>query len=300
MKSRLPKKSWDRCVVSPCSQLALSSNTIENVESVSMVLISLSTPHNITDGIGCSTIRVNNTANFLAFLEELRQNPVGANLTLSAAVGLAPFFDATRNPATDVTKFAKVLDHITVMNYDAWGPLFSTVGPNAPLNHTYASSTNQESSAVSAVKAWTDTGSPTHSIRPSLWRLHVRHETLAAYPAFNALNQPLGDAWYDDGGVDVCGVYEGPGGTFDFWGLIDGGFLTERGTPAEGIYYRYDECSQTSYVYNQTSHVMISLDNTWSFAAKGKYIKKTGLRGFAMWEAGGDMLIDSIIKAVGR
>ncbi|KAG0700913.1 hypothetical protein DFH29DRAFT_1053605 [Suillus ampliporus] len=98
----------------------------------------------------------------------------------------------------------------------------------------------------------------------------------------------------------MSGVYEGPGGTFDFWGLIDGGFLTERGTSAEGIYYRYGECSQTSYVYHKILHVMISFDNTRSFAGKGKCIKKTRLRGFAMWEAGGDMLIDSIMKAVGR
>lgn len=42
---------------------------------------------------------------------------------------------------------------------------------------------------------------------------------------------------------------------------------------------------------------MVSFDNAQSFAAKGNYIKETGLRGFAMWEAGGDyndMLLDSI------
>ncbi|KAG0692802.1 glycoside hydrolase family 18 protein, partial [Suillus ampliporus] len=265
-------------------------------------------------GIGCNIISVNDTANFLAFLEELRQNPVGANLTLSAAVGLTPFFDATGNPLADVTGFAKVLDYIAVMNYDVWGPWFSTVGPNAPLNDTCASPANQEGSAVSAVKTWTDAGMPIHrivlgvasyghsfSVSPSD-AFASSTKTLDAFPTFNTSNQLLDDVWDDDGGIDVCGVDEGPGGTFNFWGLIDGGFLTEKGTPAEGIYYRYDECSQTPYVYNKTSQVMISFDNTQSFAAKGEYIKKTGLRGFAMWEAGGDyndMLLDSIIKAVG-
>lgn len=54
------------------------------------------------------------------------------------------------------------------------------------------------------------------------------------------------------------------------------------------------------YVYNETSQVMISFDNAESYAAKGKYVKNAGLRGFAMWEAGGDynnMLLDSIIQA---
>ena len=56
------------------------------------------------------------------------------------------------------------------------------------------------------------------------------------------------------------------------------------------------------YVYNQTSEVMISFDNAQSFSAKGNYIKKTGLKGFSMWEAGGDyydLLLDSLRCAAG-
>ncbi|KAG2338912.1 glycoside hydrolase family 18 protein [Suillus weaverae] len=265
-------------------------------------------------GIGCNTINVNDTANFLAFLQELRHNPVAAKLTLSAAVGLTPFFDATGSPSTDATGFAKVLDYVAVMDYDVWGPWSSTVGPNAPLNDACAAPANQQGSAVSAVKSWTDAGMPVNQIVlgvasyghsfsvPPSNAFMSDAKTLAAYPAFNASNQPLGDAWDNTGSVDVCGVYEGPGGTFNFWGLIDNGFLTKEGTPADGIHYRYDSCSQTPYVYNETSQVMISFDNVQSFAAKGEYIKNTKLRGFSMWEAGGDyhdMLLDSIIDAFG-
>jgi chitinase len=42
---------------------------------------------------------------------------------------------------------------------------------------------------------------------------------------------------------------------------------------------------------------MISYDDAQSFAAKGNFIKNKGLRGFAMWETGGDqnnILINSI------
>lgn len=45
---------------------------------------------------------------------------------------------------------------------------------------------------------------------------------------------------------------------------------------------------------------MISFDNAQSFAVKGEYIKSKGLRGFSMWEAGGDsnnILLDSIRKS---
>lgn len=47
---------------------------------------------------------------------------------------------------------------------------------------------------------------------------------------------------------------------------------------------------------------MISFDNAQSFQAKGEFIKSSKLRGFAMWEAGGDsadILLDSIRSASG-
>ncbi|OJA17532.1 hypothetical protein AZE42_11931 [Rhizopogon vesiculosus] len=267
-----------------------------------------------SQGIGCNIISSNDTSNFLAFLQELRLDPVCAKLTISAAAPLTPFMNASGKPSTDASGFAEAFDYIAVMNYDVWGPWFSTVGPNAPLNDTCAAHANQQGSAVSAVKAWSDAGMPvnkivlgvasygySYSVSPS--DAFVSHtKTLAAYPAFNASNQPLGDAWDNTGGLDVCGVYEAQGGTFNFWGLVDGGFLTEKGVPVGDIYYRYDDCSQTPYVYNETSQVMISFDNAQSFTAKGKYIKEAGLRGFALWETGGDysnILLDAINEAVG-
>ncbi|KAG0700916.1 hypothetical protein DFH29DRAFT_1000716 [Suillus ampliporus] len=161
------------------------------------------------------------------------------------------------------------------MNHDVWGPWFSTVEPNAAFNDICASPANQEGSAVSAVKAWTDAGRPIHRIVLGI-ASYGHSFSVPPSDAFASGTKTLAD---DDCDIDVCGVYKGPGGTFNFWGLIDGGFLTENATPAEGIYYRYDECSQTPYVYNEISQFMISFDNTRSFATKGEYIKKTGLRG---------------------
>ncbi|KAJ8583637.1 glycoside hydrolase family 18 protein [Rhizopogon salebrosus TDB-379] len=266
-------------------------------------------------GIGCNTISPNDTSNFLAFLQELRLDAIGVKLTISAAVGLTPFMDASGSPSTDVSGFAEVFDYVALMNYDVWGSWSSSVGPNAPLNDTCATPANQQGSAVFAVEAWSDAGMPVNkivlgvasyghsfSVTPSDAFVSIDTKMLGAYPAFNASNQPLGDAWGNTGGLDVCGVYEGQGGTFNFWGLVDSGFLTEEGAPVGDIYYRYDDCSQTSYVYNETSKVMISFDNAQSFTAKGQYIKETGLHGFAMWEAGGDyndILLDAISKAVG-
>ena len=144
------------------------------------------------------------------------------------------------------------------MNYDIWGSWSSAVGPNAPLNDTCAPPADQDGSAVSAVMAWSAAGIPvdqivlgvpsyghSFSVPPSDAFVDGSKTELVPYPMFNASNQPLGDAWDDTGSVDACGVYEGPGGTFELWGLIVGGFLTTEAYPAPGIYYRYDDCSQT-------------------------------------------------------
>jgi chitinase len=54
-------------------------------------------------------------------------------------------------------------------------------------------------------------------------------------------------------------------------------------------------------VYNEDTESLVSYDDVKSFAAKGAFIKSSGLRGFAMWEASGDssnLLLDSIRSAV--
>lgn len=276
-------------------------------------------------GIGCNAISPNDTSNLLAFLQELRQTPVGKKLILSAAVSLTPFAGADGTPSADISGFAKVLDFIEVMDYDVWGSWSTAVGPNAPLNDTCAPSpAGQQGSAVSAVKAWTAAGMPasqivlgvpsyghSFSVAPSdAFGTNSTNTTasqdqtpaLVAYPAFNASNQPVGDAWDGAPAVDVCGILEGQGGVFDFWGLIAGGFLTADGSVAPGIASRFDTCSQTAYVYNETTQVMVSYDSAKTFAAKGTFIKDNNLRGFAMWEAGGDsddILLDAILGTTG-
>lgn len=201
------------------------------------------------------------SSNFVSFLQALRQDPVGKNLILTASASLFPWKDASGNSLTDVSGFAQTLDYVQVMNYDVWGSWSTSVGPNSPLNDTCAPAADQQGSAVSAVAAWTKAGMPTHQIvlGVAAYGHSFRVDSadafdceasddgsiLAANPPFDASNPPTGDAWDDAAGTDQCGNVSGPGGLFDFWGLIQAGFLFENGTVAEGIDYRFDECSQT-------------------------------------------------------
>ncbi|OJT02630.1 Chitinase A1 [Trametes pubescens] len=286
-------------------------------------------------GLECNSVASDDTANFLTFLQELRADPVGKNLVLSAATSITPWVDANATPSKDISGFAKVLDWVAIMNYDIWGSWSTGVGPNAPLNDTCAAPAQQQGSAVSAVKAWSDAGMPMNQIVLGVaaygHSFHVDKataltaNTLNVYPAFVATQQPAGDKWDGPAGSDDgCGVLTTqPGGIMDFWGLIDAKFLNANGTAAPGINYRFDDCSQTvrrpasaiiqagvltmtshcqPFVYNEATQVMVSFDDAHSFASKGDFIKSQNLRGFSMWEAGGDsadILLNSIRTAVG-
>ena len=143
------------------------------------------------------------------------------------------------------------------MNYDVWGPWSNGVGPNAPLNDSCAPTTDQEGSAVSAVKAWSTAGFPAnhiilgvasygHSFRVNQSSALDASSNINLYVPFNKSQQPAGDKWDDTaGGVDECGNPNVVGGIFDFWGLIDAGFLLCDGTVASGIEYTFDNCSRT-------------------------------------------------------
>ncbi|VDB84991.1 unnamed protein product [Peniophora sp. CBMAI 1063] len=259
-------------------------------------------------GIGCNAISPNDTANFLTFLQEFRASEQGSKLFLTAASSLLPWVDENGDPSTNLTAFGDVLDYIAVMNYDIYGSWAETAGPNAPL-YSSCSTQNDQGSAEIGIQAWIDAGIPPqklvlgvpsygHSFSVAKKDALDKKGKLNAYPAFNTTFQPLGDSWDDaNPGPDVCGNPQTAEGVFDFWGLVEGGFLNVLGEPAPGIKYEFDNCSQTPAVYNTTSEVWISYDNARSFLAKGEFIKKLGLRGFAMWEAGGDyndILLNSI------
>jgi len=261
-------------------------------------------------GIGCNQKSSSDSANFLSFLQQLRSTPLGKKITISAAVAIKPFLGPDGNPLSDVSGFASVLNYIEIMNYDVWGSWSSAVGPNSPLADSC--STMQDGSATSAVQAWTAAKFPAnkivlgvasygHSFFVTKSNAITANNQLAAYPPFDASKQPHGDSWDAPAGTDVCGNPTPVGGIFNFWGLVQGGFLTTGGTAAPGMYYRFDSCSQTPYIYNPKTEVMVAYDDARSFAAKGRFIHSSGLKGFAMWTTTGDsnnILLNSIRSAM--
>lgn len=264
-----------------------------------------------TQGIGCNLISPNDTENFLSFLQELRQD-LGSGIILSAATDVKPFPGPSGAPFADIAQFGEVLDYIVIMNYDIKSTPSTGAGPNSPLEDSCAPSDARYGSAQSALEAWTKAGMPrnrivlgspmygrSYRVSPSAAFSDGSKSTLASFPFYDINNEPTGDRWNGDGGLDVCGSYAPPGGTYAFRSLVEDGFLNPDGSVANGISYRYDACSETPYVYNSTSEILITYDNARSFAAKGDFVKANNLGGFAVWEAAGDyknILIDAIIN----
>jgi len=205
---------------------------------------------------------------------------------------------------TDLSGFADVLDHLAIMNYDINGQWTTDgVGPNAPLDDSC--SKVQSGSGIKAVKAWVGTGFPAnkivlgvpaygHSFNVSSSDAVDSSGNLAAFPPF-AKNTATD-------GTDECGNPEAVSDSINFAELISRGYLNEDGTPASGVKSRFDQCSQTPFLYDETKQLMVSYDDPQSFAAKGKFIIENNLLGFALWEVTGDpkgLLIDSLTTAAG-
>lgn len=133
-----------------------------------------------------------------------------------------------------------------IMNYDINGQWSTTgVGPNAPLDD--ACSTVKAGSATSAIAAWTGAKFPAkqlllgvaaygHSftVDPTV---AVVSGALASFPAF------IKNITTD--GVDQCGNPAGADDDLNFVDLVTQGYLTANGTAADGMTYRFDNCSQT-------------------------------------------------------
>ncbi|KAI0944963.1 hypothetical protein AcV7_001623 [Taiwanofungus camphoratus] len=267
-------------------------------------------------GRGCNTESPDDSANFLSFLQALRADPAGQNITVSAAVGLTPFAGMS-----DVSAFAFVLDYIEIMDHDVWGSWSKYVGPNAPLNDSCAQSRYQMGSAVSAVKAWTAAGFPANQI--ALGVASYGHgffvspndafapgstTQLVAYPPLQNTTAPQGDSWDTYSPSAAISVETIP--TVVTRACLTSGDLFRNDFSWETVLSRLaSRIDMTTapkkfvqpYVYDPKTQVMISHDNAQSYAAKGQFIKEAHLRGFALWETGGDyikILLDAITQYV--
>lgn len=114
-------------------------------------------------------------------------------------------------------------------------------------------STLQTGSATKAVDAWVAAGFPVdkivlgvpsygHSFNVTPSNAIDSNGVLADHPSFTPAPS--------SGSVDQCGNVEPVADAITFNDMIIQGYLNTDGTPASGIHYRFDTCSQTVSVFN--------------------------------------------------
>lgn len=153
---------FSAAVASPSSRATFVANIVKMVNTYGVDGIDIDWEYPGTSGNPGNGQSPNDTANFLIFLNLLRQS-LAPDARISACVTQGAFIGADGSPLADVSAFAAVLDNILVMNYDVWGAS-STPGPNAPLSNACPDSNQPNANQASGIAAWTAAGMPADKI----------------------------------------------------------------------------------------------------------------------------------------
>lgn len=247
-------------------------------------------------GAGDNGVSTSDSANFLLFLQVLR-SALPSDAFISAATQVWPFADASGLPMSDVSGFAKVLDWITVMNYDIWGSS-STPGPNAPLSDACGTSTQPLANAYAAVSSWTTAGMPANQILLGI----AAYGYLQMSTATSLVTRRRRSLEHRAATVTVTNA---DGGTTDgqvnFASLISQGALVLDSTGAYvgggGFTREWDSCSSTPWLKSTASGQVVTYDDPQSISLKAQFARQSGLRGTNMWELTGDMSAWSLMSA---
>ncbi|KAJ2059872.1 hypothetical protein GGI17_004145 [Coemansia sp. S146] len=238
---------------------------------------------------------VNDTPNYLAFLQDLRAALTAAfgagQKLITLAVRVQPF-EVNSVPLTDVSAFAKVVDYANLMQYDINGGWNNVTGPNAPLN--FQQGQGLQVSFVSAINDWVGAGFPANQLTAGIGfygRSTIALQDMTKDPANQYQPQsqlvPLGDSedapWYD-----VCAGSTANSGVWQWKHLRDQGVLTSPATAAAPWVRQWDSVSQTPWLFNPSTKQFISYDDPQSLQIKIDYAASKGLAGAMIWSVNMD------------
>ncbi|KAI8139456.1 glycoside hydrolase superfamily [Fennellomyces sp. T-0311] len=255
---------------------------------------------NSPNGVACNENDPEDTANYLKFVQKLREILPEGTL-INAAVSTLPFNDENQTPSTSLDPAWKdALDAFYIMGYDVNGIWNEEAGPNAPLYYENQADGIDTSSADSAVKAWTNAGIPADQLvlgvpfygRVSKALKSVESSNEGLYVEIDQTKQIKGDQ-YDEEGADPC-----PNAVATYSGMYQWRSIVEEGIPrnASGWTSTWDSYSETPYAYKGTN--ILSYDDAHSLREKANYAKKNGLAGVMLWSLEMDDADHTLLNAL--
>ncbi|KAI9314086.1 glycoside hydrolase superfamily [Dichotomocladium elegans] len=262
---------------------------IDQIDNYGIDGIDLDWEYPNRQGAGCNVVNPNDSENFLTLLKELRTAlDAKGSKELTAAVHVRTFVDAKGDNMNDVSAYAAVLDRVNIMTYDINGAWNSTSGPNAPFN--FQPGLGDADSFVSAIDNWIKAGMPAEKVSAGL-AFYGRSATATVdmtntdqYQPQVSGQAPQGDSfdayWQDP----YCA--KDPGGLSGIWrygNLRSQGILTAATKAASPWVRKWDNVTQTPWLFNPTSKVFISYDDPESIAVKVNHAKDKGIGGVMVW-----------------
>ncbi|ORZ03948.1 glycoside hydrolase [Syncephalastrum racemosum] len=259
-------------------------------------------------GAGCNAVDLANDANnYLQLIKEMRQS-FQTNFNTTKEITIAAHvrtFDTPSGNMADVSAFVDVLDRFNIMTYDINGAFNSTSGPNAPLN--FEPGYGDADSFVSGIQNWLKAGVPASKIAPGL-AFYGRSATATVdmtntnqYQPQVQGNPPHGDSydayWQDP----YCS--KDPGGLSGVWrygNLRSQGVLTTPTTAASPWVRRWDNVTQTPWLFNPTNKVFISYDDPQSIALKVQYAQSQNLGGLMVWSVDEDSSNNELLNEAAK
>ncbi|KAF9959767.1 hypothetical protein BGZ72_008798 [Mortierella alpina] len=237
-------------------------------------------------GSACNTFdQAHDSDNFLTLLKELRQAlnalPNGSKLEISLATRIVPF-DGPNGLLTDVSAFSKVVNHINVMAYDINGSWGTVTGANAPFGGP------GQLNYAGGAQAWIDAGFPAEQInmgvpfygRSLITQQDMVHAESMAAPFEKRV--PIGDS--NDGlWTDPCEKTAAYSGVWKYRNLREQGVIDASGNAIAPWVRKFDEESQTPWLFNPLTRQFISYDDRQSLQAKVEYAKQKSLGGLMLW-----------------
>lgn len=243
--------------------------------------------------------------NMLEFFKDLRQKlPPGA--MISAAVQDSPFAGPDGQPMKDVSAFAKVVNWITLMNYDTygstlispmpfthtWSHLTLTLarqppGPNAPLSDGCGNSSQPNQNAVAALESWTSAGFPASQIRLGVPAYGYIVESYSR----RLYTRSTSRAYSDDDSAQI-----------QFQSLVNQGILTQysdgsfRGS--SGFTREWDTCSSTPFLRSESAGQTIPYDDNESLGIKAAWAREVKLGGLNLFDIHGDTPDHHLVRAL--
>ncbi|GAB5590277.1 hypothetical protein Unana1_05177 [Umbelopsis nana] len=293
---------WTGCiqysstVASETNRQAFIAWNVAQIKNYNLDGVDLDWEYPGRQGAGCNGVdEANDAPNYLTLLQELRSaldsNFGAGTKEITLAVRVQPF-DVSGGFVTDMSAYAKVVTRFNIMAYDINGAWNSDTGPNAPLNYAAGQT---PFSLTQAVNDWMAAKVPANQLVAGMAYYGRATTALEDMTITGSQYQPQSnvvpqgdqiDAYWQD---PYCSA--DPGGLSGLWQwkyLRSQGVLTTPTTAASPWVRYFDNTTVTPWLFNPTTKMYISYDDTVSLAAKVNFALCKGLAGAMVWDVSND------------